>query len=95
LIHCKNFCKCHNVPSPSTIKKLKKKLKVTHLSSNYPFLISCSKIISVKKNCCFLESEKKFLSFLFIFNVHDHWKKLNSISNSCSKNGENYIGSNV
>jgi hypothetical protein len=21
LIHCKNFCKCHNVPTPSTIKK--------------------------------------------------------------------------
>jgi hypothetical protein len=25
LIHCKNFCKCHNVPPPSTIKKEKKK----------------------------------------------------------------------
>jgi hypothetical protein len=25
LIHCKNFCKCHNVPSPSiTIKKTMK-----------------------------------------------------------------------
>jgi hypothetical protein len=25
LIHCKNFCKCHNVLPPSTIKKEKKK----------------------------------------------------------------------
>jgi hypothetical protein len=25
LIYCKNFCKCHNVPQPSTI--IKKKLK--------------------------------------------------------------------
>jgi hypothetical protein len=22
LIYCKNFCKCHNVPSPRTIKKI-------------------------------------------------------------------------
>jgi hypothetical protein len=22
LIHCKNFCKCHNVPPPNTIKKI-------------------------------------------------------------------------
>jgi hypothetical protein len=21
LMHCKNFCKCHNVPPPGTIKK--------------------------------------------------------------------------
>jgi hypothetical protein len=29
LIHCKNFCKCHNIPPPSTtIKKLKIK-KIT------------------------------------------------------------------
>jgi hypothetical protein len=25
LIYCKNFCKCHNVPPPSTIKKLKRR----------------------------------------------------------------------
>jgi hypothetical protein len=24
VIHCKNFCKCHNVPSPSTTIKGKK-----------------------------------------------------------------------
>jgi hypothetical protein len=25
LIHCQNFCKCHNVPLPSTIKQCKNK----------------------------------------------------------------------
>jgi hypothetical protein len=29
LVHCKNLCKCHNVPSPSTIKG-KKFLKVPY-----------------------------------------------------------------
>jgi hypothetical protein len=29
LIFCKNFCKCHNVPLPSTIKKIKIKNKST------------------------------------------------------------------
>jgi hypothetical protein len=24
LIHCKNFCKCHNVPPPGTTIKIKK-----------------------------------------------------------------------
>jgi hypothetical protein len=27
LIYCKNFCKCHNVPPPSTAIKKKKKIK--------------------------------------------------------------------
>jgi hypothetical protein len=27
LIYCKNFCKCHNVPLPSTIKKKKREGK--------------------------------------------------------------------
>jgi hypothetical protein len=26
LIHCKNLCKCHNVPPPSTIIKEKKRI---------------------------------------------------------------------
>jgi hypothetical protein len=26
-IHCKNLCKCHNVPPPSTIIKKKRKLE--------------------------------------------------------------------
>jgi hypothetical protein len=29
LIHCKNFCKCHNVPPPRTTIKEKKENEVT------------------------------------------------------------------
>jgi hypothetical protein len=29
LIHCKGFCKCHNVPPPSTTFKKKKKKEKT------------------------------------------------------------------
>jgi hypothetical protein len=28
MIYCKNFCKCHNIPPPSTIKS--KKIKIVH-----------------------------------------------------------------
>jgi hypothetical protein len=28
LMHCKNFCKCHNVPPPSTTIKRKKRIKL-------------------------------------------------------------------
>jgi hypothetical protein len=54
LIHCKNFCNCHNVPPPSTAKKKKKsenagylknkltakELMVEHLPSKYEALNS-------------------------------------------------------
>jgi hypothetical protein len=32
LIHCKNFCKCHNVPQP-----IKKILLLKKLKTNFPF----------------------------------------------------------
>jgi hypothetical protein len=45
LIHCKNFCKCHNVPPPSTtIKKKKNTEKINRtsmigeLSSNLSYI---------------------------------------------------------
>jgi hypothetical protein len=31
LIYCKNFCKCHNAPSPSTTKQKKEKNKIVAL----------------------------------------------------------------
>jgi hypothetical protein len=34
LIHYKNFCKCHNIPPPSTAKKEKIKIKI-----NKPFIL--------------------------------------------------------
>jgi hypothetical protein len=34
LIHCKNFCKCHNVPPP--IKTMKMPLKEQALQNNLP-----------------------------------------------------------
>jgi hypothetical protein len=34
LIHCKNLCKCYNIPPPSTIEKEKKRLTHSNVHVN-------------------------------------------------------------
>jgi hypothetical protein len=48
LMHCKNRCKCHNVPSPGTTikKKRKKKNKAFSLKKNVSLLITVGKKIN-------------------------------------------------
>jgi hypothetical protein len=33
LIHCKNLCKCHNIPTPSTIIKEEKRMEFEMVES--------------------------------------------------------------
>jgi hypothetical protein len=45
LIHCKNLCKCHNVPRPITI--IKEKVKNIH---NYTYINFAEVTFSLKEN---------------------------------------------
>jgi hypothetical protein len=38
LTHCENFCKCHNVPQPSTTITTKKFTGYMHISNTFNFL---------------------------------------------------------
>jgi hypothetical protein len=45
LMHCKNRCKCHNVPSPGTTIKKKRKKK--------------NKAFSLKKKCVIVDNSRQ------------------------------------